>query len=149
MKVILLQDVRGIGRKNEVKEVSDGYARNFLFVNKLAKPATGTALKDLDAMKKKREVDDIELKKHLESLARKINETSMQFTVKADASGAVFGSITKEMIQKALREQRLVTTERLDVEMERPIKELGTHKVKIDLKKGIEATLGIIIRKEV
>ncbi len=148
MKVILLADVRSLGKKNDVKEVSDGYARNFLFVNDLAEPATPGALKKLEIMQKKLHEDETELIKHLEVLARKINETSIEFPVKTDAHGSVFGSVTKEMILKALREQKLITTERIFITLDHPLKEVGEHRVSLDFKKGIEAILRVILQPQ-
>ena len=145
MKVILLQDVRGIGRKHELKEVSDGYARNFLFANHLAKPGTTSALKELGAMKNKMTSDERELKKHLEELARKINGTTIVFTLKADVTGAVFGSVNKDAILKSLREQKLIGNERVEVELDHPLKEIGDHRVSVNLKKGIFANLGVTL----
>ena len=98
MKVILLQDVRAIGKKFDVKEVSDGYARNFLFVNKLAKAATPGALKKLEAMKAAHEKEDHELHARLEGIARKLAGTKLEFELAADKSGALFGSVNKESI---------------------------------------------------
>ena len=86
MKVILLEDVRNVGKKLEVKEVSDGYARNFLFPNQLAKPATPSALKELERVKSQLAEGEEELKRHLEGLARKVKETSLEFSLKTDES---------------------------------------------------------------
>ncbi len=148
MKIILLKDIRNIGGKNEIKEVADGYARNFLFINNLAKPATPTAVKELEKLKSELNKNEAELKKHLEELARKINATSIEFPLKADENGSIFGSVNKDAILKSLREHKIIGKERLDIELDHPIKEIGTHKVKVDLKKGIRATLGVIIRQQ-
>lgn len=148
MKVILLEDVRNIGKKHEIKDVSDGYARNFLFPNKLAEPATAASLKKIEVLKVQLNKNESEFKTHLEQLARKINETSVEFRLRSDEDGSVFGSVTKEAILKAMREQKLIDKERIDIELDHPIKELGDHKVRIDLKKGIEAILGIRVRPQ-
>ncbi len=145
MKVIFLSDVRNVGKKYEVKEVSDGYARNFLFPNKRAEPATPEAMKKLESMTAAHEKEDNEVRAHLESLARKINETKLQFEVQTDKSGAVFGSVNKESILKALREHKLIGAERIDIDLKYPIKDLGEHIVDIDLKKGVMAKLGILV----
>jgi large subunit ribosomal protein L9 len=148
MKVILLEDVRNVGKKFEVKDVSDGYARNFLFVNKLAEPATPVAVKALEAMKAEHDKEDKKMQEHLRELARKIKETKIEFTLKADKSGAVFGSVNKESILKALREHKLVGAERVGIELKYPIKTAGEHKVPLDLKKGIATELTVIVRAE-
>jgi large subunit ribosomal protein L9 len=148
MKIILLEDVRSLGKKFDVKEVSDGYARNFLFPNKLAEPATPGALKKLDALKAEHDKNETELLGRLREVAKKINETKIEFTMKVDKSGAVFGSVNKESILKALREQKLVTTERVEMDLKYPLKELGEYTVPLDLKKGVTAVLKVTIAAE-
>lgn len=146
MRVILLEEVRNIGKKFEVKEVSDGYARNFLFVNGLAEPATPGALKKLEARKAEHEKADQELKLHLEEIARKINGLRIEFELKSDKAGAAFGSVNKDSILKALREHSIVTKERPDINLKYPLKTAGEHKVRVDLKKGVAADLTVIIK---
>lgn len=147
MKVIFLSDVRNVGKKYDVKDVSDGYARNFLFPNKLADVATPAAIKRLESMRAEHEKEDKDVLKHLEALAQKLNQTKLQFELKADKSGVVFGSVNKESILKGLREHKLIGAERVDIDLKYPIKELGEYVVPIDLKKGVVAKLGVIVAK--
>jgi large subunit ribosomal protein L9 len=148
MQVIILEEVRGVGHKYEVKEVRDGYARNFLFPNKLAEPANATSLKKLEALKANLEKHDIELKKSLEAAAHRIAEMSIQFDLKKGKDGSIFGSINKEAVLKALREHKLITTERVDITLDHPIKEPGKYTIPIDFKKGVTAELKIIVKAE-
>ena len=148
MKVIFLEEVQNVAKKFDVKDVMDGYARNFLLPNKLAEPATAGAMKKLEALKAEHNKNETELLKRLHEIAAKINTTKIEFLVKTDKSGAVFGSINKEAVLKALREHELVTTERVDIDLKYPLKELGEYTVPIDLKKGVEAKLKVIIAKE-
>ena len=143
MKVILHEDVRGIGKKNEVKEVRDGYARNFLFPNKLAESANPSSLKKLEALKADLEKNEADYKKHLEEMARKISGMTIQFELKRGKDGSIFGSVNKEAVLKALREHHLVTKERIDITLDHPIKELGTYTLPLDLKKGVKTNLKI------
>ena len=145
MKIIILEDIRNIGKKFEIKEVSAGYARNFLFPNKLAEPANPSSIKKIEEMIAARDKDEIEYHKHLESLAHKISETKIQFELKKGKDGSIFGSINKESVLKALREHKLVTKERIDITLDHPIKELGIYTIPIDLKKGVTAQLKIEI----
>jgi large subunit ribosomal protein L9 len=147
MKVIFLDDVRNVAKKYDIKDVSDGYARNFLFPNKLAETASPEAIKKLESMKAAHEKEDKETLAQLEAVARKINETKIEFEVKTDKSGAVFGSVNKESILKALREHKLIGTERIDIDLKYPIKELGEYVVPIDLRKGVVAKLGVRVVK--
>jgi large subunit ribosomal protein L9 len=148
MKVIFLEEVRNVAKKFDVKDVSDGYARNFLFPNKLAEPATQDAMKKLDALKAEHDKNEADLLLRLHEIANKINKTKIEFVVKTDKSGAVFGSVNKESILKALREHELVRTERIDIDLKYPLKELGEYSVPLDLKKGVTATLKVVIAKE-
>ena len=143
MKIILLEDVKKIGKRFDVKEVSDGYAKNFLFPKGLAEVATPFALKELEKKKDAMEKEEHETVKHLDEIARKINERSLEFPIKTGANGEVFGSVTKEMILKGLRDTGLTRTERVEIKIERPLKELGEHKVEVYLKKGIKAELKV------
>ncbi len=148
MKVILLVDIKKLGKKFEVKEVPDGYARNFLIPKKLAQFASEIALKKLEARRAETEQEESDEKKHLELLARKISGTKLIFDVRTDDKGHSFGSVTKDMIQKALRDQKLVTKERVEVKVDHPLKTLGDHEIEIDLKKGIRSKLKITLRSQ-
>jgi large subunit ribosomal protein L9 len=147
MKVIFIQDVHGVAKQYDVKDVSDGYARNFLFTNKLAEPATPAAIARIESMRAEHEKEDRELRERLEALAQKIAVTKIQFELKADKSGAPFGSVNKETILKALREHKLIGTERIDIDLKYPIKDFGEHTVQLDLKKGVTVKLGVIVVK--
>ena len=145
MKVILLQDVRNIGKKHDIKDVSDGYARNFLFPNKLAETATPAAQKKLEAMKAEHEKGDAELTKRLHQIAGIIADRSIQFELEAEKDGTIFGSVNKEQILKALREHAILTNESVEILLDHPIKKVGEYAVPIDLKQGIKAHLKIIV----
>ncbi len=147
MKVIFLSDVRGVGKRYEIKDVSDGYARNFLLPNKLAEAATAAAIKKVESTKAAHDKEEKEARAHLDALARKIDGTKVQFELKTEKSGALFGSVNKETILKAMREHKLIGAERIDIDLKYPIKELGEFSVPIDLKKGVMAKLGVIVIK--
>lgn len=145
MKIILLQDVKNLGRKDEVKEVSDGYARNFLFSKKLAQIATDELVKKAQAQEKqKREKESEELakKKHLaESLRGK------KIIVKTKTKGdKLFGSINKKMISEELSKIGFVIWEQCVV-LPKPIKETGEFKIKIDLGDAIDTQIDLVIEK--
>lgn len=130
MKVLLLKDVPKIGRKNDIKEVSDGYARNFLFPKKLAEPATkDTAVRvakiktETEQMKK---VNEDLLLKNLKSLA----ETPIVIQGKANEKGHLFAAIHKEEILLKLKEYGLSIPEAC-IELNKPIKEMGSHAISL------------------
>jgi large subunit ribosomal protein L9 len=147
MKVILKEDVRGVGHKYDVKEVSDGYARNFLFQRGLAEAATPEAIKKLATIKATKESEEKELKGHLERLARDMSDKSVEFELKVGEDGSVYGSVTKEMILKAIRDH-FSKHDRVDILLEHPIKQIGEHMVPVDLKKGIETKIKVIVRPQ-
>lgn len=148
MKVILLQDIRGIGKKHDVKDVSDGHAKNFLFPRGLARPATQEALKELAMVQQNEARNDAELEKRLREIARTLKDHFIEFPVKADEKGSVFGSVTKEMILKTLREHQWLGPERAEILLDHPLKELGEHNIKIILAKGIETEIKITLRSQ-
>lgn len=148
MKVILLEDVKNIGRKHDVKEVSYGYARNFLFPRRMAEAATPDALKRLEAARAKWVREDAEATKHLTALARLLADRKLVFSLKVNTEGKIFGSVTKDAIQKALRDADLVRKDRVEVELPHPLKELGEHKVLLYLKKGITAELTVVLQRQ-
>jgi len=146
MKIILLDDLKGVGHKFDVKEVAMGYARNFLLPRGLAKPATPSALKELEKTKAFLEREDSEIKKHLKDVALRLSDRRLTFQVKINEDGKVFGSVTKEMILKALRDSKLITKDRIDVEITHPLKEAGEHRVPVNLKKGIRTEITVILQ---
>jgi large subunit ribosomal protein L9 len=149
MKVILTKDLPGKGKKYDVKEISDGYARNFLFARGFAEPATPAALHKLEALRAAREKEDRELEKRVEELRRTLRERTLEFTVKTDEAGSVFGSVKKDDILRALREQKLVGSERVEVELSHSLKTVGEHTVKLRFPRGGETVeFKVVIRPE-
>jgi large subunit ribosomal protein L9 len=148
MKVILLQDVRGVGHKNDLKEVADGYGRNFLIARGLALAATGAGIKKVEEMKAKKDKEDHEEEIRLGEIKRTIESHFIEFRLKSDEHGSVFGSVSKDMILKALREHNWVTKERVDVILDHPLKQIGDHEVVVDLKRGLTAKLKVMVRAE-
>lgn len=148
MKVIFLTDVRNVGKKSEVKEVSPGYARNFLFQNKLAVPATPDELKKLEANRQAQARNETETVNHLRQLAAVIKNEKLVLKVKTDATGHTFGSVSRDMILSGLRAAGIITTERIEIKLPHPLKEIGDHQIEVDLKKGITTTLVVTLQKQ-
>jgi large subunit ribosomal protein L9 len=132
MKVVFLADVKGVGRRNEVKNVADGYARNFLIPRKLAVAADETALKEKVKRDKKREATLNELKNLAERLARE----KFIFPVAVGQHDEVFGSVNKDSLKKALLEKGYAAAEGV---IDHPIKKLGQHRVIVHLPYGLTA----------
>jgi large subunit ribosomal protein L9 len=145
MKVIFLKDVRAIGKRGDVKDVPGGYARNFLFPNNLAELGTPEALKKLAVRNARAAQENAATREQREDVAKRLKGTGLQFELAQGKDGSIFGSINKESILKALREHGFVTTERVEVHLDHPIKELGEHMVEIDLKKGVVVKMKIVV----
>lgn len=144
MKIVLLQDVRGVGKKHEVKQVADGYAMNFLLPRGLAAPATADKLAESAAIEKRREREHAERTARAKELARILERDHLTFTLKSDGK-SVFGSVTKEMILSALRARGWLGNARVDILLKHPLKTLGEHRISVDLKNGLSTTLTVVI----
>lgn len=147
MKVLLHKDVPGVGKKGEVKNVADGYARNYLFRNGLAMSATEGVVHDASlraASEKKRREGE---KMKTADLATELGRAHFLTTLKTGSDGSVFGSVGIPKIIEILKEKKFVF-DKSRIALEHPLKTLGTHKVKIKLDHGIEADITITIEKE-
>ncbi|KKS46623.1 50S ribosomal protein L9 [Candidatus Azambacteria bacterium RIFOXYD1_FULL_42_11] len=147
MKIALLQNVPNLGEKGEIKDVSDGYGRNFLIKRKLAEILTPKLEKQLALQKEMREKSKIVVAKKYLILKKKIEELKLTFKTKIGETGKVFGSITPVKIIAELKKQG-VNLEKEQV-LSEPIKTLGEHKIKIKLPQGIETELKIAIEPSV
>ncbi len=148
MKVILLKDVEKLGKKFEIKEVADGFAKNFLFPKKLAKPATKENLEWLEKMKKKIEKKAEEELKKVQKIASALDGLELIIPLKVGKEGQVFDSITKQKILEKLKEKGH-EIKKNQILLEKPIKELGEFPVKVKLPHNLEVEIKIIAVEEV
>ena len=132
MKILLLQDVQGLGKKYEIKNVSDGYARNFLFPKKLAIAADNEALR----FKKQLEEKESRLVREYQTAASNLEKEVLEFQVKTGSKGEVFESLNKETVKRFLKTKNRVFSE-AEINLPRPIKSLGEHEVEIKFPKGV------------
>ena len=147
MRVILLQDILHVGKKNEVKHVSDGYARNFLLPRKLAEIATESGLKALQARRARAEREKSEEYAHLQALAEKLKLTPLSFKVKMGEKGRAFGSITAAKIRDALKKQG-IAVEKEWVMLKEGIKTSGEYRVALELPQNITGEIKIVVEAE-
>jgi large subunit ribosomal protein L9 len=147
MKVILLQNVEDLGKKYEVKDVKDGYARNFLFPEKLAKPATEEALKWLQDQKEVIAQEAEEDLKKSQELASKIDGVEVNVSVKVGDEGQLFESINSQKIAEAIKEMGF-EVKKSQIELSSPIKELGEFPISIKLDHNLEAEIKLIVAAE-
>lgn len=142
MKVLLLQDVRGLGKKGEICEVKDGYGKNFLIAKGMASAATNEVINKYKAMQKKIAEENAEQRSLMEMTAKKIEEITLKIVQKVGANGSLYGAITKEDIANALSEYR-VEIDKKNIELKSPIKSTGIYEVEVKLGHGINAKLKV------
>lgn len=131
MKIILSQDITGVGRKGEVKNVSDGYGRNFLLPNKLGQIATPAAIAAAEKLKKQMEQDKDVQKDILEKNIQGLQGLKVRLKAKANEKGHLFSIIHPDEISKILKEEHQLDIPSKFIEIEKPIKELGEHTIKV------------------
>ncbi|MFD1992029.1 50S ribosomal protein L9 [Paenibacillus nicotianae] len=147
MKVIFLKDVKGSGKKGEVKEVADGYAQNFLIKNGHAKPATGGNVKILENQAAAVERQKQEEKEEAEVLAKQLEALTVDLKAKSGEGGRLFGAITSKQIAEALSKQGHKVDKR-KIELDEPIRTLGVTQVAVKLHHDVKATLKVQVTEE-
>ncbi|REK53490.1 MAG: 50S ribosomal protein L9 [Thermobacillus sp.] len=147
MKVIFLQDVKGQGKKGEVKDVSEGYARNFLIPRGLAKEASQGNLKTLEVQKQSEARRKQQEKEEAESLGKKLDAMTVVIRAKAGEGGRLFGAITSKQVSEALAKEGIEVDKR-KIELDEPIRTLGVTKVPIKLHPQVRATLSVQVTEE-
>lgn len=146
MKIILLKNVDKLGKEGEVKEVADGYARNFLIPQDLAKPATEQALREAELnTAKKSKIDQTGLEA-AQKLAEQLDGRELFIKVK-EKEGKLFGSVNEKTIAKTLADEELKIDPE-NVKLEEPIKEVGDYEVRLELPHGLEANIKVILVPE-
>jgi large subunit ribosomal protein L9 len=147
MKVILLDDVAKVGRRGEVRDVSDGYARNFLIPKKLALTATPGNLKGLDHIKKQQDAKAGRIKSDADGLRERIEGLVYEVRRQASEEGKLFGSVTSQDIADFLAENA-IKLERRRIHLDEPIKTLGESTVAIRIHPEISAQLRVNVARE-
>ena len=145
MRVILLKDVENLGQAGEVKNVADGFARNYLLPRGLVKISTPKALKEIEAQKEKRNQEETAWEEKFRSWQEKINNLTFEVSLKPRGETGVFGSVSEKGIQEFLREQG-IDIEKSKIHLPEPIKTTGDHVIKIRLGKNLETTLKVTVR---
>ncbi|MFP5116279.1 50S ribosomal protein L9 [Bacillaceae bacterium C204] len=145
MKVIFLKDVKGKGKKGEVKNVADGYAHNFLLKQGLAKEANNANISTLDAQKKKEEKAAAEELAEAKKLKEVLDQVTVQLTAKAGEGGRLFGSITTKQIAEELQKKHGIKIDKRKMELADAIRTLGHTKVPVKLHHDVVATLTVSV----
>lgn len=147
MKVIMLEDVENVGNKYDVKEVADGFARNFLIPKKLAKIADRDSLKWAKKQKEKMIQKAEEELKKIQAIATELDGREIEFILKTGKKGELFESVNAEKIAKKIKELGF-DLKKNQIDLKKNINEIGEFPVKINLNQGIEAEIKIIISKK-
>ena len=141
MKVILLADIKGVGKKDEVINASDGYVRNFLFPKNLAVEANAENMAKLQAQNSSKQFKKDTEKEEAQKLAEKMNKISLRIQVKAGENGKIFGGVTSKEIAENLKKEYSIEIDKKKVLLPETIKNIGTFTVDIKLYEGIIAQL--------
>ena len=148
MKVILQQDVRGQGKKGQLVEVSDGYARNFLLPKKLAVPATAENVNTMKQQEKARQAQMAAEKAEAQALAEKLKSIQVKLTAKAGEGGRLFGAVTSKEIAEALSAQHGLNIAKTKLVLDEPIKACGGYQIKAKLGYEIMGTVKVMVVEE-
>lgn len=146
MKVIFIKDLRGQGKKGEIKEVKDGYGMNFLIKNKYAVQATNTSINRLKKENAEHALEENLLIKDMEDLKKKLEKEKIIFNAKTGAQDQMFGTISVKQIKEKLSELGY-KIQKQDIHLEFPISTIGFHEVEIELHKKVIAKIKIEIKK--
>ena len=138
MEIILKQDITGLGYKNDLLTVKDGYARNYLIPKGVAVIATPSEKKQLVELKKQQSFKEEKIRKEADAIVAVLNGITVNIGVKAGVSGKLFGSVTSIIVADAIKKQTNIDIDRRHIVLDENIKEVGTHKAKILLHKDIE-----------
>ncbi len=149
MRVIILQNIKSIGQIGDIKNVADGYARNFLFPKKMAKLATDAALKEVDSLKNKLKAEQKLETENAAKLAERLKDVVLEFARRAAKTGKLYSAVTKEDIAETLTKQSGFKIEpdlvNLDEHEGGHIKQLGEHLIKIELEPDVTAEVKVRI----
>lgn len=148
MQVLLIKDVKGLGKAGEVKEVKDGYGKNFLVGRGLAKVATNEVLKKHASVERKKAEYDEEEIKELKVIAQKLDKIKVTIAKKLGNSGHLFGAVTKDEIAQALKEQHNIEIDKKHINHKEAIKTTGSHDLDLKLGHAMHATIHLEVAGE-
>ena len=148
MKVILQQDVKGQGKKGQLIEASEGYARNYLLPRKLAIAATADAINTMNLKEKARRAEEARQKEAAMAVAEQLKALLVKIPAKAGTGGRLFGAVTTKEISDALKQQHNVDIPKQKLVLDDPIKSFGTYQVKARLGFEISGTVNVLVCEE-
>ncbi|CDA30934.1 50S ribosomal protein L9 [Clostridium sp. CAG:492] len=148
MKVILLDNIKGVGKKDEIINASDGYARNFLFPKKLAVEANNENMSKLKAKKQSEQYKKDVNKENSEKIAKKLDDITLTIKVKAGENGKIFGGVTSKEISEELKKQYKIDIDKKKIILNENIKNLGSFDISMKLFEGVTGKLKVKVISE-
>lgn len=148
MKVILQQDVKGQGKRGQMVNVSDGYARNFLFPKNLAVPANADNVNKMKMQDKARKAQEAAEKAEAQAVAEKLKGILVKIPAKAGSGGRLFGAVTTKEVSEALQEQFDISIAKTKLVQDEPIKSFGTYQLKAKLGYEITGTVNVLVSED-
>ena len=146
MKVVLLKDVKNIGKRDDIVNVSDGYARNFLFPQRLAAEATAGTLKEISKKRAAQDAREAEQLAEAQARAAALKGKLVTLAVKCGSQGRLYGSVTAAEVAEALEQQHGVTVDKRKIELGDPIREVGDREISIRLYSGVSTTMKLRVK---
>ena len=146
MKVVLLKDVKNMGKRDDILTVSDGYARNFLFPQKLAAEATPGTLKEIERKRAAQDAREAELKAEAQAKAEMLKNKVIVLQVKCGEKGRLYGSVTSAEVAEALEKQHGVKADKRKIDLGEPIREVGIREISVWLYAGITTKMKLDIQ---
>ena len=143
MQIVLLEDVKSLGKKGQIVKVNEGYARNFILPKKLGVEATPKNLNDLKLKKANEEKLAAQLLAEAKELGQKLEKSSITLSIKAGDNGKAFGSVSGKEIGKAIQEQLGLDIDKKKLVLPEPLKTFGTHEVPVKLHRDVTAKLAV------
>ncbi len=148
MKVILKADIKGVGKKDQIINASDGYARNYLFPKKLAVEANNSNMSELQAKNNANQYKKDQEKEAAKEIAKKIEKVILKIQVKAGENGKIFGGVSSKEIAENLEKQYNIIVDKKKINLKETIKTLGTQNVEIKLFEGVVGKLRVKVEEE-
>ena len=146
MKVVLLKDVKNMGKRDDIVNVSDGYARNFLFPQKLAAEATPGTLKEIERKRAAQDAREVELKAEAQAKAELLKNKVIQLQVKCGDKGRLYGSVTAQEVADALEQQHGIKADKRKIDIGDPIRETGIREISVWLYSGITTKMKLDVQ---
>jgi len=148
MKVVFLQDVPKVAKAGDVKEVSDGYSRNYLLPRKLAVVATPAELKNLELQRQANARREVRTEQEAEAFAKVLQDTNVVLKMRAGTKEKLYGSVTSADIAKEIKKLTKQEVDKRKIELAEPIRELGSHQVSIKLTKDVTAIVNVVVKQD-